>query len=146
MIVLCDQRVPSKLEAMAVVRPGNGGGGYDKKVGEKTKVTEMKMLRFSLGKTRMDKIQNEDIRKTIGVDKLGERLRWLGHVVRREEGCVRRRIRGFAVGRRRRGTPKGDEGERRLIRIGDPTQRGTETKRRRRILDQRKHYSVAVPQ
>ena len=35
----------------------------------------MKMLRFSLGKTRMDKIQNEDIRKTMGVDELDGKLR-----------------------------------------------------------------------
>ena len=35
----------------------------------------MKMLRFSLGKARMDKIRNEDIRKTTGVDELGGKLR-----------------------------------------------------------------------
>ena len=66
----------------------------------KMEVAKMKMLRFSLGKARMDKIRNEDIRKTMGVDKLDKklretRLRWLGHVVRREEGYVRRRMRKF---------------------------------------------------
>ena len=58
----------------------------------------------------MDKIQNEDIRKTMGVDELGgklreTRLRWLGHVVRREEGYAGRRIWKFVVGRRR-GRPR----------------------------------------
>ena len=38
----------------------------------------------------MDKIQNENIRKTMGINKLGGklreiRLRWLRHVVRQEE-------------------------------------------------------------
>ena len=66
----------------------------------------MKMLRFSLGKTRMDKIRNKDIRKTMSVDELGgklreTRLRWLGHVVTREEGYVGSRMRKFVVGRRR---------------------------------------------
>ena len=37
----------------------------------KMEVAEMKMLRFSLGRTRMDKIRNEDIRKTMGVNELG---------------------------------------------------------------------------
>ena len=46
---------------------------------------EMKMLRFSLEKTRMDKVRNEDIRKTMGVNEFGgklreTRLRWLGHL------------------------------------------------------------------
>ena len=66
-------------------------------------VAEMKMLQFSLGKTRMDKIRNEDIKKTMGVDELGGklremRLRWLGHVVRREESYVERKLRKFVVG------------------------------------------------
>ena len=43
----------------------------------KMEVAEMKMLRFSLGKTRMDKIRDEDIRKTMGMDELGGKLRLL---------------------------------------------------------------------
>ena len=48
-------------------------------------VAELKMLRFSLGVTRMDKIRNEYIRGTAQVGKFGEkpreaRLRWSGHV------------------------------------------------------------------
>ena len=63
------------------------------------------------GKTQMNKIQNEDIRKITGVDKLGGklremRLRWLGHVVRCEEGYVGRRMWKFLVGRRMRGRPR----------------------------------------
>ena len=37
-------------------------------------VAELKMLRFSLGVTRMDKIRNEYIRGTAQVEKFGEKL------------------------------------------------------------------------
>ena len=49
-------------------------------------VAELRMLRFSLGVTRMDKIRNEYIRGTAQVVKFGEktreaRLRWYGHLL-----------------------------------------------------------------
>ncbi|KAK3543634.1 hypothetical protein QTP70_025993 [Hemibagrus guttatus] len=52
-------------------------------------VAELKMLRFSLGVTRLDRIRNEYIRGTAHVGHLGDkvreaRLRWFGHVQRRE--------------------------------------------------------------
>ncbi|KAK3543325.1 hypothetical protein QTP70_018076, partial [Hemibagrus guttatus] len=54
-------------------------------------VAELKMLRFSLGVTRLDRIRNEYIRGTAHVGRLGDkvreaRLRWFGHVQRRERG------------------------------------------------------------
>ncbi|KAK3521254.1 hypothetical protein QTP70_001548 [Hemibagrus guttatus] len=57
-------------------------------------VAELKMLRFSLGVTRLDRIRNEYIRGTAHVGCLGDkvreaRLRWFGHVQRREtEQCI----------------------------------------------------------
>ncbi|KAK3521114.1 hypothetical protein QTP86_001361 [Hemibagrus guttatus] len=47
------------------------------------------MLRFSLGVTRLDRIRNEYIRGTAHVGRLGDkvreaRLRWFGHVQRRD--------------------------------------------------------------
>ncbi|KAK3559316.1 hypothetical protein QTP86_012722 [Hemibagrus guttatus] len=55
-------------------------------------VAELKMLRFSLGVTRLDRIRNEYIRGTAHVGRLGDkvreaRLRWFGHVQRSEMAC-----------------------------------------------------------
>ncbi|KAK3523575.1 hypothetical protein QTP70_002484 [Hemibagrus guttatus] len=52
-------------------------------------VAELKMLKFSLGVTRLDRIRNEYIRGTAHVGHMGDkvretRLRWFGHVQRRE--------------------------------------------------------------
>lgn len=48
-------------------------------------VAEMKMMRFSFGVTRLDRIRNEYIRGF--VDNVREaRLRWFGHA-QRVEGC-----------------------------------------------------------
>lgn len=54
---------------------------------------EMKMLRWILGHTRLDRIRNEDTKKIMGVSaitaKLQEsRLRWFSHVIRREDESV----------------------------------------------------------
>ena len=54
----------------------------------KMEVAELKMVRWALGVTRKDKI--EYVRRTAKIAKLGEklrnvRLRWYGHVKRREE-------------------------------------------------------------
>ena len=38
-------------------------------------VEEMKMLRFSLELTRINRVQNEDVRKIIGKRNLGEKAR-----------------------------------------------------------------------
>ena len=60
-------------------------------------VAELKMLRFSLGVTRMDKIRNEYIRGRAEVGRFGERirgagLRWYGHLRRKDDGYIGRRL------------------------------------------------------
>ncbi|KAD3338666.1 hypothetical protein E3N88_34187 [Mikania micrantha] len=61
-----------------------------KKIQErKLETAEMRMLRWICGHTRLDRIRNETIRGRLGVacisDKVREgRLRWFGHVRRRD--------------------------------------------------------------
>ncbi|KAK3563223.1 hypothetical protein QTP86_018276 [Hemibagrus guttatus] len=75
-------------------------------------VAELKMLRFSLGVTRLDRIRNEYIRGTAHVGCLGDkvreaRLRWFGHVQRRESEYIGRRMLDMELpGRRQTGRPK----------------------------------------
>ena len=75
-------------------------------------VAELRMLRFAMGVTRMDKIRNEYIRGTAGVERISKklrewRLRWYGHVLRRNEDYVGKRVLGMELpGKRRQGRPK----------------------------------------
>ena len=76
-------------------------------------VAEMKMMRYSLGKTKLDRVKNEDIRRKILVgkfsDKLREtRLRWLGHVVRRNEEYVGRRMKKWRLEEEQEDDQSGD--------------------------------------
>ena len=70
------------------------------------------MLRFAMGVTRKDKIRNEHIRSTVKVEQLGMkmregRLRWYGHVMRKDQEYVGRKIMEIELpGKKRRGRPK----------------------------------------
>ena len=76
------------------------------------KVAEMRMLRWMCGVTKLDKIRNEKIRGTTKVGSIikkiqERRLKWYGHVMRREEHYVGRRAMVIKVqGRRKSGIPK----------------------------------------
>ena len=78
---------------------------------KKMEVVEMRMLRFSMGKTRMDRVRNDVIRTTLKVSELSgklseTRLRWYGHVLQRDEEYVGQQMRRMVVGTRGRGWPK----------------------------------------
>ena len=83
-----------------------------KKQVEEMEVAEMKMLRFTMGVTRKDKIRNEHIRSIVKVERLRMkiregRLRWYGHVMRRDQDYVGRKMMKMELpGKRRRGRPK----------------------------------------
>ena len=71
--VICDRRVPARVKGKVykvAVRPAMLYGletvtvALTKRQEAEMKVAELKMLRFSLGVTRMDKIRNECIRGT----------------------------------------------------------------------------------
>ena len=69
---------------------------------EEMEVAELKMVRWALGVTRKDKIRNEYVGGTAKIAKLGDklrnaRLRWYGHVKRREEGYAGKKMMEIAV-------------------------------------------------
>ena len=78
----------------------------------KMEVADLKMVRWALGVTKKNKIRNEYVRGTAKIAKLGDklrnaRLRWYGHVKRREEDYVGKRMTEMAMpGIRKRGRPK----------------------------------------
>ena len=93
------------LETVAVTK---------KQVEEKQveEVVEIQMLRFAIGVTRKEKIRNEYIKGTVKVERLEMKmteggLRWYGHVMRRDQGYVGRRMMEMKLpGKRKRGRPK----------------------------------------
>ncbi|KAK3513913.1 hypothetical protein QTP70_032842, partial [Hemibagrus guttatus] len=94
--VLCDRKISARINGKVyrtVVRAAMLYGletvSLRKRQESELEVAELKMLRFSLGVTRLDRIRNEYIRGTAHVGRLGDkvreaRLRWFGHVQRRE--------------------------------------------------------------
>ena len=117
--VICNRRLLARVKGKvhsSVVRPAMVYGletvTVTKKQVEEMEVAEMKMLRFAMGVTRKDKIRNEHIRSTVKVEQLGMkmregRLRWYGHVMRRHEEYVGRKMMEMELpGKRRRGKPK----------------------------------------
>ncbi|KAK3529897.1 hypothetical protein QTP86_007215 [Hemibagrus guttatus] len=98
--VLCDRKISVRIKGKVyrtVVRPAMLYGletvSLRKRQESELEVAELKMLRFSLGVTRLDRIRNEYIRGTAHVGRLGDklreaRLRWFGHVQRREKIIV----------------------------------------------------------
>ncbi|KAK3519688.1 hypothetical protein QTP70_000998, partial [Hemibagrus guttatus] len=98
--VLCDRKISARIKGKVyrtVVRPAMLYGletvSLRKRQESELEVAELKMLRFSLGVTRLDRIRNEYIRGTAHVGRLGDKvreatLRWFGHVQRRENDVV----------------------------------------------------------
>ncbi|KAK3563728.1 hypothetical protein QTP86_034452 [Hemibagrus guttatus] len=117
--VLCDRKISARIKGKVyrtVVRPAMLYGletvSLRKRQESELEVAELKMLRFSLGVTRLDRIGNKYIRGTAHVGRLGDkvreaRLRWFGHVQRRESEYIGRRMLDMELpGRRQRGRPK----------------------------------------
>ena len=118
--VLCDRKVSEKLKGKfyrTAIRPamlyGTECWATKHEHEQKMKVAEMRMLRWICGHSRMDKIRNEVIRERVGVAPIEEkmmenRLRWYGHIMRRDPDAPVRRcaIRDIEIGRRGRGRPR----------------------------------------
>ncbi|XP_039748082.1 uncharacterized protein LOC120625171 [Pararge aegeria] len=115
--VLCDAKLPIKVKGTVYKRAvrsallyGSECWGMRKSDEQKIHVTEMKMLRWAGGITRLDKIRNEFIRGSFKVaevqHKMQEsRLRWYGHVMRRDKSHMTQRVMAIDEGKRGRGRP-----------------------------------------
>ena len=102
--VICDRRLPAREKEKvysSVVRPAMVYAfetvAVTKKQVKEMEVAEMKMLSFTMGVTRKDKIRKEYISGTVKVERLGVkmrevRLRWYGHVMRRDQEYVGRKM------------------------------------------------------
>ncbi|KAK3508080.1 hypothetical protein QTP70_012389 [Hemibagrus guttatus] len=114
--VLCERKISARIKGKVyrtVVRAAMLYGletvSLRKRQESELEVAELKMLRFSLGVTRLDRIRNEYIRGTAHVGRLGDkvreaRLRWFGHVQRRESEYIGRRMLDMELpGRSQRG-------------------------------------------
>ena len=114
--VVCDRRMPAKLKIKVystVVRPvlvyGSETWALRRKEEEKLERTEMRMLRWIMGISLFERLENDEIRRRAGIVKITEvireaRLRWYGHVLRMDGGeGVRRAWDEPVRGRRSRG-------------------------------------------
>ena len=117
--VICDRRLPARVKGKVystVVRPAMVYGletvAVTNKQVEEVEIAEMKTFRFAMGVTRKDKIKNEYIRSTVKVERLGMKIRkgrlsWYGHVMRRDQEYVGRKMMKMELpGKRKRGRPK----------------------------------------
>nr|GEY30296.1 retrovirus-related Pol polyprotein LINE-1 [Tanacetum cinerariifolium] len=117
--VLCDRNVPLKLKGKfyrVAVRPamlyGSECWPTTKALANRVEVAELRMLRWTCGKTLFDMISNGVYRAQLEVEsiinKIREvRLRWFGHVRRIPQSALVRRVEALVVdGLRRRGRPK----------------------------------------
>ena len=117
--ILCDKRMPIHLKSKiytSIVRPVATYGAETKQMtAVETRaygVMEMKMLRWSLGHTRLERIRNETIRGRLKVQPIvnslaASRLRWYGHVQRRPpEAVCKSADRIVFAGKRPKGRPR----------------------------------------
>ncbi|GKD52409.1 hypothetical protein Tco_1281385 [Tanacetum coccineum] len=117
--VLCDRRIPLKIKGKfyrVAIRLAMLYGlecwPIMKALANKVEVAELRMLRWTYGKTMVDMIPNRVFRAELDVDSIIDkmregRLRWFGHVKRRPQTTPVRRVEALVVeGSRRRGSPK----------------------------------------
>ena len=108
------QEHTNKVERQSVQDGYKTGHGVWCRMLEERKLhtTEMRMLRWARGKTRLDHVRNVDIWKEAHMYPMAEfprekRLRWFGHVQMRDKDDATRKILQMMVdGKRNRGRPK----------------------------------------
>ena len=102
--MICDKKVHEKLKGKLyrmVVRPALMYGletvAITVRQQKMLEVAEMRMLHFSIGYTRKDRVKNENIRERMGIGQLDGKLRetrlhWYGHVQRKEDTYIGRKV------------------------------------------------------
>ena len=102
--MMCDRNIPTKLKDTVyktAIKPAMVYGAecwaVRKKEERKLHTTEMRMLRWARGKTRLDHVRNVDIWKEARMYPMAEflrekRLRWFGHVQRRDNDDATRKM------------------------------------------------------
>ncbi|XP_063585426.1 uncharacterized protein LOC134762814 [Penaeus indicus] len=117
--VISDRKMPRKLKVkfyITIIRPVLLYGAEVWTMGKEEErileATEMRMLRRIKGVTLRERERSTDIRRELGVSDINEkvkeiRMRWYGHVKRREEGHPAKvAMESIVPGRRPRGRPK----------------------------------------
>ena len=117
--ILCDKKIPRRLKSKfyrSVIRPAMLYGSECRpstvNANKILGTTETKMLRWILGLTLLDHVENDEVRRLMGVrpinDKIVEgRLRWFGHVERSDPNSVAHSAMLMdEPGTRERGRPK----------------------------------------
>ncbi|XP_064117578.1 uncharacterized protein LOC135223000 [Macrobrachium nipponense] len=117
--ILCGRRISAKVKGKfykSIVRLpmlyGAETWPIKKEQERRMEVAEMRMLRWMCGVTKRDKIRNELIKGTVKVLEVSKkaqerRIKWFGHVMRREEEHVCKKVMNMGLeGRRWRGRPK----------------------------------------
>ncbi|XP_045504533.1 uncharacterized protein LOC123701180 [Colias croceus] len=113
--VLCDNRMPVRVKGKAYKIINNliyGSECWPIKQAHATKIhaAEMRMLRWAGGVTLADKVRNTHIRGSFKIrpieEKLSERRhQWYGHVMRRPEEHMTKRVLAINSGPKKRGRP-----------------------------------------
>ena len=117
--VLCGRKLSARLKGKiykcavrSAVLYGMETVAVTERMVKKMEAAELKMVRWALGVTLKNKVRNEYIWGTakirrIGEKLRGEKLRWLGHVKRRKESYIGRRMMKIEIpGKRARGKPR----------------------------------------
>ena len=118
--IICDRKLSTRVNGKVyntAIRPAMLYGmetvALTRRQEAELEVAELRMLRFAMGVTRLDKIKNTHVRGTANVVRIGKkvretRLRWYGHVLRKECGVCRKAgdWHGFAREEEKRETSK----------------------------------------